>query len=333
MHEDLKALSRRLAQHADAVCAHYLSNGKREGHYWMIGDVLGNPGRSMHVRLTSSTHGHTAGRWTDHATGEHGDLLDLIQANQQLPSVIDAKREALRFLSEPIEPHRLQQPSPRNPTIAAQRLFHASKPITGTHGADYLRARSITCPLDLKALRFHPGCYYRPHRDHPLETFPAIISAITDLAGGITGVHRTYLDPARPSKLAVETPKLSMGHILGHAIRFGTATDVLAAGEGLETVLSVRTLLPHLPMVAATSAGHLGALLLPASLKRLYIILDNNKAGRAAADRLLFRCIDTPVEARLLVPVFDDWNTDLKSRGMHGALLTLLPQLDPLDRP
>lgn len=333
MHEDLKALSRRLAQHTDAVCAHYLPNGRREGHYWMIGDVLGNPGRSMHVRLTSSTHGHTAGRWQDHATGEHGDLLDLIQANQQLRSVIDAKHEALRFLSEPMKPRQQKPAQTRDPAVAAQRLFHASRPIAGTRGADYLHSRAITCPLDLKAIRFHPGCYYRPHRAIPLQTFPAIISAITDLAGNITAVHRTYLDPARPSKLTVEEPKRSMGHILGHGIRIGEATDVLAAGEGLETVLSVRTLLPHLPMVAATSAGHLGALLLPASLKRLYIILDNNQAGRAAADRLLFRCIDTPVEARLLVPLFDDWNTDLTRRGKHGALLTLLPQLDPLDIP
>ncbi|MGY3287026.1 hypothetical protein ACVW0I_000308 [Bradyrhizobium sp. LM6.11] len=32
-------LARRLAREAEAVCRHYLSNGKRQGRYWLVGDV------------------------------------------------------------------------------------------------------------------------------------------------------------------------------------------------------------------------------------------------------------------------------------------------------
>jgi hypothetical protein len=41
------------------------------------------------------------------------------------------------------------------------------------------------------------------------------------------------------------------GHLLGHGVRFGATTDVMAAGEGIETMLSVRSALLYLPMVAA----------------------------------------------------------------------------------
>ncbi len=40
-----------------------------------------------------------------------------------------------------------------------------------------------------------------------------------------------------------------MGDLLGNAVRFGVADDVMAAGEGIETMLSLRCVLPHMPMV------------------------------------------------------------------------------------
>ena len=69
-------LARRLAQNAESVCRYYLSNGRRQGGYWLVGDVANQPGRSLFVRLKGPDHGKgAAGKWTDAATGEHGDLL------------------------------------------------------------------------------------------------------------------------------------------------------------------------------------------------------------------------------------------------------------------
>ena len=52
-----------------------------------------------------------------------------------------------------------------------------------------------------------------------------------------------------------------MGNLLGNGIRLGfdagLPLEVMAAGEGLETMLSLRTVMPAMPMVAATSANHL----------------------------------------------------------------------------
>src|SRR5712691_6556040 len=100
MPRDASELARRLARDAEAVCRHYLSKGRREGRYWLIGDVRNTPGRSMFVRLKESTKG-PAGKWTDAATGEHGDLLDVIRESCGLVDFCDVADEARRFLSLP----------------------------------------------------------------------------------------------------------------------------------------------------------------------------------------------------------------------------------------
>jgi hypothetical protein len=64
-------LARRLAREAEAVCRHYLSSGRREGRYWMVGDVKNTPGRSMFVRLSGPESGKgAAGKWTDYVAAK-----------------------------------------------------------------------------------------------------------------------------------------------------------------------------------------------------------------------------------------------------------------------
>jgi len=95
-------LARRLAEQAETVCRHYLSNGRRSGSYWIVGDVRNTPGRSMFVRLKGPVSGKgAAGKWTDAATGEHGDLLDVIRESCGLGEFGDVLAEARRFLSLP----------------------------------------------------------------------------------------------------------------------------------------------------------------------------------------------------------------------------------------
>ena len=55
-----------LARNAEAVCRHYLSNGHREGRYWLVGNVANTPGRSLFVRLSGPDSGRgAAGKWTE----------------------------------------------------------------------------------------------------------------------------------------------------------------------------------------------------------------------------------------------------------------------------
>src|SRR3984885_3408943 len=116
MARDASELAHRLAREGEAVCRHYLSNGKREGRYWLVGDVHNSPGRSMFVRLQHSPKG-PAGKWTDAATGEHGDLLDIIRESLGLIDFHDVTAEARRFLNMP----RIEtEPLPKHPRLPAQ---------------------------------------------------------------------------------------------------------------------------------------------------------------------------------------------------------------------
>ncbi|GAB5471654.1 MAG: toprim domain-containing protein [Rhodospirillales bacterium] len=282
-------IARRLGREAEAVCGYYLSNGRRQGRYWIVGDIENTPGPSLYVRLTGPSYGPgAAGKWTDAATGEHGDLLDLIAANRNLARLRDALDEARRFLSLPRREPPARQSAPTGSLEAARRLWAMGKPVTGTLAERYLAGRGIVGIGDVSALRFHPRCYYRGEDGSSTtpDAWPALLAKITDLSGEITGLHRTWLDPIAADKAPVDRPRKAMGHLLGNGVRVGRTRDVLVAGKGLETMLSIRLALPTLPVVAALSANHLQALILQGDLQRLYIAEDADDAGRAAAAAL-----------------------------------------------
>ncbi len=333
-------LSERLAQNAQAVCRHYLPAGRREGRYWMVGDVAGSPGRSLYVRLFETDRG-TIGNWVDAATGEHGDLIDLIRLNQRHGRLAETIDEAERFLSLPPsadDEQRTHSPSPParagSPT-AARRLFAASRPILGTLAATYLQSRGITHCADLPALRFHPSCYYRPNDEDVPETpgeFAALIASLTDHDGTQTGTHRTWLDPSGSRKAEVASPRRAMGNILGNAVRFGKAQDVMASGEGIETMLSLREVLPTLPLAAATSSSHLAAVLFSPTLRRLYVARDRDAAGDAAFSILIDRAQSAGIELLPLTPALGDFNDDLRQHGPSVLGERVIDQLHEADR-
>jgi hypothetical protein len=330
-------LARRLARDAEAVCRRYLSNGRRQGRYWVVGDVANTPGRSLFVRLTGPESGKgAAGKWTDAATGEHGDLLDLIALGMGLDHFSHVLDEARAFLSlPPVGPtydcRARRPPAPIGSPESARRLFAASRPICGTIAEAYLRNRGITAFHETAALRFHPRCYYRPDDDAATEVWPALIAAVTDRSDTITGAHRTWLDPSGNDKAPVDTPRRAMGHLLGHGVRFGTAADVMAAGEGIETMLSLHGALPRLPALAALSANHLAAILLPPTLRRLYIARDHDPAGDFAVAALTERARVAGIEALTLSPALADFNEDLRHLGIDELRAALRVQLIPED--
>lgn len=342
MPRDASELARRLARYAEAVCRHYLSNGRRQGRYWTVGDVRNTPGRSMFVRLIGPGSGPgAAGRWTDAASAEYGDLLDVIRESCGLIDFKDVADEARRFLSfSRIEPHGASKPDrtpvPVGSPEAAQRLFAMSQPIRRTLVETYLHNRGIKAVHDAGALRFHPRCYYRPDEHSPTETWPAMIAAVTNLDGRITGAHRTWLDPdgfdaVRLGKAPIDTQRKAMGGLLGHAVRFGVAGEVMVAGEGIETMLSLRYAMPAMPMAAALSANHLAALLFPPALRRLYIACDADAAGDMALAALTERAEEAGVEALALSPRRGDFSEDLRAFGLRALHRTLRIQLAAQD--
>jgi len=325
-----------LAARAEDVCGYYLSNGRRAGNYWQVGDILNTPGQSLYIRLT----GGGRGRWTDGATGEHGDLLDLIRLAKGLSSVAEALKEARDFLNLPrsVTPSPKVSPSPRpdeDATAKAVKLFEVSRSLKSTLGETYLNGRGIVIRGNYRALRFHPSCYVQNETTHATEQWPALIAAITDGDGSITAIQRTYLNRDGQGKAPFENPRRSLGLIHGHGIRLGwTSTKTcLSVGEGLESMLSLRQLLPGMPAVAATSAAHVALFHIPRHIQRLYIATDSDEAGDHAAEVLTNRVEeDGNCQVLRLRAVRKDFNDDLCQLPRRAALANLAEQLAQEDK-
>ena len=233
--------------------------------------------------------------------------------------------EARRFLGQPRQSYAPTEHIPPRSKEAGRRLFALGRAIPGTPAERYLRARGITGALDLDALRYHPRVYCRELGAD--RTLPALLAAVTDPSGRITGVHRTWLDPVHPVKARLKEPRRALGSLLGNAVRFGPVGDVLLAGEGIETVLSLRAVLPGMPMAAAGSANHLGMLVLPQRLRWLYIARDSDRDGARAVERLRVRAHEQGTTVVVLTPRFDDFNTDLRRCGIATMSRAILPRL------
>src|SRR3546814_13937047 len=129
MDNPVRELARRLGKNAEAVCRHYLSNGRREGHYWMVGDINNAAGRSLYVRLVGGEGGRLAGKWTAAATGDHGDLLDIIAVRSGHAHLGATLAGARRIPSSP---------STERGTSANRRVGKAEVSTEQTWGAPYL---------------------------------------------------------------------------------------------------------------------------------------------------------------------------------------------------
>ena len=224
-----------------------------KGRYFTL-----NPGRpdksvgSFYIHLDGSK----AGRWTDHATGDHGDILDLIALSLGC-NLTDAIREARSFLglqalnpadlarrkaaAERAKAHRLEaarqeRRARENRARSAHRLWlSAEAQIRGTPVEFYLRDRR---GIDLArlgrqpgAIRFARACFYR-HID--AETgeitegaFPAMVALVNDRMGKAVACHRTYLAigaDGRWDKAPLPAAKKVLGDYAGAWINIWTGT-------------------------------------------------------------------------------------------------------------
>ena len=274
---------------------------------------------------------------TDGATGEHGDLLDIIRERTGISRFPDLLAEARAHLGRP-QPVLPDPPVPKKARApggtpaAAARLFAASVPVAATLADTYLRSRGLTHGGTMSALRFHPKCWHRDEGQTRSLPRPALIAAVTDGAGALQGVHRTWLAPDGQGKAAVETQRRAMGHLLGNSVRLTPHDDILVIGEGIETILSLVEAAPGLPVWAALSSGHLGVVLLPKGVQRLYIAIDRDPAGQRAAERLTTRATEVGIAVRALEPRLGDFNDDLRAYGKEALRLHLASQIGFEDR-
>lgn len=313
-------LAARLGERAEGVCRRYLPGGRKEGTYWKAGNARGDPGRSLFVGLGPPAH---PGRWKDAATGEHGDLLDLLH-RQCGPRAFD---EARAFLGQCAASAAPRHPGPvrggKHLAERMRRMWEMCRPIEGTLAERYLRSRHLAYTR-FPALRFHPALYYRDRdRTETFRKLPALVAQVTNHRGDFVGVHRTYLAPDGGGKGLVAAPRKSLGSIAGAAVWLGLRQSTIVVCEGLETTLSFLAARPRLGAAAALSAAGLAAFVPPAGVTRLVIAPDNDVAGTQAAERLQRRCEDRGVGAIVFAPERNDFNDDLRALGAEALAVRL----------
>lgn len=162
--------------------------------------------------------------------------------------------------------------------------------------ADYLHGRGIPLPEALpvsSALRFHPHLAYW-HGKRLLGRFPAMVGLYRDAEGRPCGLHLTYLavtaggatgkavlfDPKTRERLPAKKMRaLHSGSLTGAAIRLFTPQNGrIGICEGIETAMAARYV-SGVPMWACGSAHGIQSLVLPAGIRELVIVADNDANG------------------------------------------------------
>jgi putative DNA primase/helicase len=125
-----------------------------------------------------------------------------------------------------------------------------------------------------------------------INNVPAMVSVIRTAEGELSTYHLTYLSQDG-KKADVPVQRKICPVILpmsGGAVRLFAATHTLCIAEGIETALSAH--MDHgLPTWAAVNAGNMAALVIPESIKHVYIVADadDNFTGQQAAYSLARR--------------------------------------------
>ena len=326
-------LSADLADRAESFCRHYFPEGRKQGNYWQVGDTSGAKGQSLAIRLQAEG-GRKAGSWTDYATGQYGDLMDLLQERLGSVTLNETLREARSFLGAapcPVVSLEAQRAERSGAAFSkritrARKLFSAGKPVLGTLAATYLQGRGIS--RFGPALRYHPRVFlWQGEDDSDLpQKAPALLAKITDNRGQVTGCARVYLDPSTGGLAEIESPKRILGLLHGHAIRFwsGLPCSDLIVGEGLENTLSVGSALPEFDLASCLTATHLGLFIPPPGIKRIWIARDNDEVGRNASIRLRNQLESLGIVCGELVSRLGDFNDDLRAFGGDALRRSLL---------
>jgi len=193
----------------------------------------------------------------------------------------------------------------------ASRIWEGGRPIAGTLAARHLSLRHVSpaVPLpDASVARFR--------HDTPVSVYgragyrqPALLVAIRDKAGDLSGLEITYLSPSGRRAVNLRLNRKMVGETHPNtAMRIMPAAPSMLVAEGFFTTLSAMHLLGR-PGWALHSIRNLITWEPPAIVRDVLIAGDNG-AGEKAAVTLMARLSDRGVAAKVTLPPpsFDDWN-------------------------
>lgn len=252
--------------------------------------------------------------------GDNGRLLLFCHAGCEFSAIVAALSslgfELSRVTDDNVDPAPNVEKHYKTIADLVRLIWSQSKPIEGTHGQRYLRARGIDVEHCTR-LRFH-GVLRHPKG----ERLPALVGLVEHVSGSAVGLHRTYLDPRAPRKTDREPEKAMLGVCKGGAVRLRGGQRGLAVCEGIETSLSLSAGLgEEFAVWAALSTGGIAGLKLPARGAFggcLLIGTDGDEAGRKAGASLADRATVLGWKVEIVAaPQGQDFNDLIGGQG-HG---------------
>ncbi len=240
------------------------------------------------------------------ATGNEGKVLVRCHAGCTQVAVIealevrglwqgwDAHQRAYRSVPAP-EAHRKADALQKARCDLVARIWRQTGPAAGSLIARYMASRGIVSPLP-PDLRFHPDL-----RHLTGAYAPAMVAAIRNVDGIVTGLHRTWLRDDGAGKTHLSPAKAMLGICRGGAVRLAEVEDELGVSEGIENGLSVQQA-TGLPVWAALSTSGLTGLVMPARVRRIVILADGDEPGEKAAQTAAARWCDEGREVRIARP-------------------------------
>ena len=235
---DVAAIVAALADRTEAICWELFPQGVKDGAEFRIGSLAGEPGRSLGIRIRGSKQGV----WCDFASGEAGDILDLISLTLFQGNKSQALVWARRYLGlDSEDPKAMRQwrrraqarkddseKEARRARAQAWRIWEEASPnLRGAPAGYYLWGRGLDLAqlgYQPRSLRAHGRCWNAERNDY----LPALLGAICGPDGKLTAVHRTYLEPAfwddcldqpRWPKAKLAASKKVLGPYVGAMIR------------------------------------------------------------------------------------------------------------------
>lgn len=222
---------------------------------------------------------------------EAADILAALRKRNLVEAGIDGESYTP---SAPVDPKH-------EPDANALAIWRDGKPVTAEHqAARFLAARGLKLapPPSLRATTIQ-------HLDrYPL---PALIAAVQAPDRRIIAVQVTLIDPRGDRKAQVRIPRKTVGALGWGAVRLAAAGDELGLAEGTEKGLAAMQLF-GVPCWATLGAGRMHRVRVPDVVKTLHIFVDNDDAGRAAAERTAHEHKHRRVVLRFPPQEFKDWD-------------------------
>lgn len=284
----------------------------------------------------------TCGRWDGFAMLMHANNWDFTTAVEEVAQVLGGSSSYR--MSEPAQAAQRTSTAAQNRKdekikSTIKRWWSRTVPLSDPAARParlYLKKRQlgqVMMPLD--DLGFHPSLEYFDGEGNLVGNFPAIISIVRTVSGGVSTVHRTYLSvdgdkaPVDEPRKQYSSPKSNP--VYGAAIRLDKqASPVLHVAEGLESALAVRAIVNSAdPTWSTLNKALMQGLQVADHVKLVCIWADRDAkyGGQLSAIELMDTLRAMGKKAVVMLPPFEipegqksiDWNDVVARLGLEAT--------------